>query len=56
MFEILKGFSTRDWLAQAKRLSPAQREALEAKCLQSERPFRLDDLPLGESERRRTPT
>jgi small GTP-binding protein len=56
MFEILKAFSTRDWLAQAKGLSPRQREALEAKYLQAEEPFRLDDLPLGESERHRAPT
>jgi hypothetical protein len=28
---------------------------LEANYLQSEEPFRLDDLPLGESERRRAP-
>ena len=45
MFEILKGFSTRDWLAQAKGLSRAQREALEAKYLKSDEPLRLDRLP-----------
>jgi predicted GTPase len=47
MFEILKAFSTRDWLAQAKGLSQQQREALEAKYLQSDEPFRIDGLPAG---------
>jgi small GTP-binding protein len=45
MFEILKGFSARDWLAQAKGLSQKQREALEAKYLQSDELLRIGDLP-----------
>lgn len=44
MFEILKGFSTRDWLAQAKGLSDKQRRALEAKFLASEDSLRLEGL------------
>ena len=41
MFEILKGFSTRDWLAGAKGLSPQQRRDIEAKFLQSDQPLDL---------------
>lgn len=46
MFEILKAFSSRDWLAQAKGLSAQQRKALEAKFLQSEEQS-LQLEPLG---------
>jgi small GTP-binding protein len=52
MFEILKAFSTRDWLAQARGLSNKQREALEAK-LSADEPFRLDGLPAGQVELQR---
>lgn len=41
MFEILKGFSTRDWLAQAKGLSPQQRREIEAKYLKSDQSLDL---------------
>jgi small GTP-binding protein len=47
MFEVLKAFSTRDWLAQAKGLSQKQREALEAKYLLSDEVVRIDGLPAG---------
>jgi small GTP-binding protein len=47
MFEILKAFSTRDWLAQAKGLSNKQREALEAKYLKSDEPFQIGSLQTG---------
>jgi hypothetical protein len=46
MFEILKSFSTRDWLAQAKGLSQRQRQELEAKYLSSDRAISLDALGL----------
>lgn len=45
MFEILKGFSTRDWLDRAKGLSAAQREALLARYSEADRPA-LAGLPL----------
>ncbi len=45
MFEILKAFSARDWLAQAKGLSQKQREALEAKYLQADAPLLIGSLP-----------
>ena len=45
MFEILKAFSARDWLAQAKGLSQKQREALEAKYLQADAPLLIGNLP-----------
>jgi small GTP-binding protein len=47
MFEILKAFSTRDWLAQAKGLSDKQREALEAKYATSDEPFLLSGFSTG---------
>jgi|GEM_PF-3300001 len=43
MFEILKAFSVRDWLAQAKGLSQKQREALESKYLAADDQFPIDD-------------
>ena len=46
MFEILKSFSTRDWLAQAKGLSQRQRQELEAKYLSSDRPMTLESIKL----------
>jgi hypothetical protein len=55
MFEVLKAFSTRDWLAQAKGLSRKQREALEAKYLAADAPLQLDALPVSEGRRHRTP-
>jgi small GTP-binding protein len=55
MFEVLKAFSTRDWLAQAKGLSRKQREALEAKYLTDDEPLRLDSLPTGEARPHRAP-
>lgn len=45
MFEILKAFSTRDWLAQAKGLSARQRAELEARYALSDAPLKLDGLP-----------
>jgi hypothetical protein len=44
MFEILKSFSTRDWLAQAKGLSPRQREQLEAQYLSADRALSLEAI------------
>lgn len=41
MFEVLKGFSTRDWLAQAKGLSHQQRRDIEAKYLKSDQALDL---------------
>jgi hypothetical protein len=55
MFEVLKAFSTREWLAQAKGLSRKQREALEAKYLTSDEPLQLDGLPTGEAQPHRAP-
>jgi hypothetical protein len=55
MFEVLKAFSTRDWLAQAKGLSRKQREALEEKYLAADAPLQLDALPVSEGRRHRTP-
>ncbi len=46
MFEILKSFSTRDWLAQARGLSQRQRQELEAKYLSSDRPISLEAMQL----------
>ena len=44
MFEILKGFSTRDWLNGAKGLSKKQRAALEGRFLQADA-LDLNGLP-----------
>lgn len=44
MFELLKSFSTRDWLAQAKGLSPTQRAALAEKYIASDSAITLDQL------------
>ncbi len=46
MFEILKSFSTRDWLAQAKGLSQRQRQDLEAKYLSADRAMSLEAITL----------
>jgi small GTP-binding protein len=55
MFEVLKAFSTRDWLAQAKGLSRQQRDALEAKYLAADAPLQPDNLPISEARRRQAP-
>jgi predicted GTPase len=44
MFELLKSFSTRDWLAQAKGLSAAQRAALAEKYIASDAAIPLEAL------------
>ncbi|MDX2289013.1 MAG: GTPase [Hyphomicrobiaceae bacterium] len=44
MFEILKSFSTADWLDRAKGLSSAQRQSLAQRFIQSDAKLRLDDL------------
>lgn len=46
MFEILKSFSTRDWLAQAKGISQRQRQELEARYISSDRAILLEALQL----------
>jgi uncharacterized protein len=46
MFEVLKSFSTRDWLAQAKGLSRLQRRELEAKYLSADRAMSLEAITL----------
>lgn len=44
MFDLLKSFSSKDWLSQAKGLSETQRAALEEQFAGSERKLRLDDF------------
>ncbi len=44
MFEILKSFSTRDWLAQARGLSDAQRDQLADQYIQSDARLSLEQL------------
>ncbi len=44
MFELLKKFSTRDWLAQARGLSEAQRKSLEERYIRSDKKLTLGDL------------
>lgn len=45
MFDLLKAFSTGDWLANAKGLSATQRKALEARYAKSgEREFKIGDI------------
>ncbi|MDX2257719.1 MAG: GTPase [Hyphomicrobiaceae bacterium] len=44
MFEILKSFSTTDWLDRAKGLSAAQRQKLAERYITSDARIRLDDL------------
>ncbi|MBI1385583.1 MAG: GTP-binding protein [Rhizobiales bacterium] len=44
MFELLKSFSTRDWLAQAKGLTDTQRQQLAARYITSDGKLDLDDL------------
>lgn len=47
MFEILKGFSTRDWLDGAQGLSKRQREALEAKYFRADAALDLNGMPFA---------
>lgn len=44
MFEILKSFSTMDWLSRAKGLSDAQRKRLAERYIQSDRKLKLGEL------------
>lgn len=44
MFELLKSFSTSDWLARAKALTPAQREQLAKRYISSDAKIRLADV------------
>ncbi|MCB1512477.1 MAG: 50S ribosome-binding GTPase [Hyphomicrobiaceae bacterium] len=46
MFELLKSFSTQDWLAQAKGLSADQKKLLAERYISSDAKLRLDDLPM----------
>ncbi|MEZ5773842.1 MAG: GTPase [Hyphomicrobiaceae bacterium] len=44
MFELLKSFSTRDWLDRAKGLSAAQRRQIAERYIQSDKKLALDRL------------
>lgn len=44
MFEILKSFSTRDWLNQARGLTEEQRQALAERYITSDRKLSLDQV------------
>jgi hypothetical protein len=44
MFEVLKAFSTQDWLARAKGLSPAQRQQLADRYIVADQKLKLDQL------------
>jgi len=44
MFELIKSFSTHDWLARAKGLTDAQRQALAKSHIKSDAKLSLDDL------------
>lgn len=45
MFELIKGFSTRDWLNRAQGLSEAQREQLAQRYINSDAKIRMDRAP-----------
>lgn len=51
MFELLKSFSTRDWLAQAKGLSDQQRQQLADRFVTSDRKLSISDLSPVADER-----
>lgn len=44
MFELIKSFSTHDWLDRARGLTPEQREALAKAHIKSDEKIALDDL------------
>lgn len=44
MFDLLKSFSTLDWLDRAKGLSPEQRRRLAARYIADDRKLRLDEV------------